>query len=120
MTQEQIFEAQKKSFQDGGKDSREWQRGVIQCSPVCKIVPYGESSMQKITLVIAKLRSSLFISCLKTIEFKEMNEVGSKTSYLAVWQLMGFITFQGKEYARLKWANKKQEEWVEKSEYIQE
>ncbi len=32
----------------------------------------------------------------------------------------GFIIFQGKEYVRLKWANKKQEEWVEKSEYIQE
>jgi hypothetical protein len=31
-----------------------------------------------------------------------------------------FITFQGKEYVRLKWANKKWEEWVERSEYIQE
>jgi hypothetical protein len=31
---------------------------------------------------------------------------------------MEFITFQGKEYVRLKWANKKQEEWVEKSEYM--
>jgi hypothetical protein len=34
--------------------------------------------------------------------------------------LTGFITFQGKEYVRLKWANKKREEWVEKSEYIPE
>jgi hypothetical protein len=33
---------------------------------------------------------------------------------------MGFITIQGKEYVRLKQANKKQEEWVEKSEYIQQ
>ena len=45
--------------------------------------------------------------------------VGSKTSYLAVWQLMGFIMFRGKEYVRIKRANKKQEEWVEKSEFIQ-
>ena len=45
--------------------------------------------------------------------------VGSKTSYLAVWQLMGFIMFRGKEYVRIKRANKKQEEWVEKSELIQ-
>jgi hypothetical protein len=34
--------------------------------------------------------------------------------------LTEFITFQGKEYVRLKWANKKREEWVERSEYIQE
>ena len=46
--------------------------------------------------------------------------VGSKTSYFAVWQLTGFITFQGKGYVRLKWANEKQEERVEKSEYVQQ
>ncbi len=46
--------------------------------------------------------------------------VGSKNSYLAVWQLTGFITFQGKEHVRLKWENKKRKEWVERSEYIQE
>ena len=34
--------------------------------------------------------------------------------------MTGFITFQGKKYVRLKQANKKQEEWVEKSEYIQQ
>jgi hypothetical protein len=27
--------------------------------------------------------------------------------------------FRGKEYVRIKWANKNQEEWVEKSEFIQ-
>ncbi len=40
--------------------------------------------------------------------------VQSKTSYFAVWQLTRFITFQGKEYVRLKWENKIQEEWIEK------
>jgi hypothetical protein len=33
---------------------------------------------------------------------------------------MGFIIFQGKEYVRLKRANKKQEEWVENNEHTQE
>ncbi len=33
---------------------------------------------------------------------------------------MEFITFQGKEYVQLQWANMKHEEWVERSEYIQE
>jgi len=33
-TQRQFFEAQKISFWDGDKDSREWRSGVIQCSPV--------------------------------------------------------------------------------------
>ena len=122
MTQEQFFKAQKISFWDGDKDSGEWQNGVIQCSPVCKIVPYGESSMQKITGVIAKLRefSPYFVLEECRIKRDGCAFVGSKTSYLTVWQLTGFIIFWGKEYVRLKWTNKKQEEWVEKSEYIQE
>jgi hypothetical protein len=52
-TQQQFFEAQKISFWEGDKDSREWRSGVIQCSPVCEIVPCGESSTHKITGVIA-------------------------------------------------------------------
>ena len=52
-TQEQFFEAQKISFWDGDKDSGEWRSGVIQYSPVCKIILYGESSTHKITRVIA-------------------------------------------------------------------
>ena len=56
MTQEQFFEVQKISFSDGDKDSGEWRNSVIQCSPVCQIVPYGESSIQKITGLIAKVR----------------------------------------------------------------
>jgi hypothetical protein len=35
-TQQQFFEAQKITFWDGDKDSREWQSGVIQCSPIVK------------------------------------------------------------------------------------
>ena len=38
-TQQQFFKAHKISFWDGDKDSREWQSGVIQCSPICEIVP---------------------------------------------------------------------------------
>jgi hypothetical protein len=41
------------------------------------------------------------------IKRDESDFVGSKTSYFAVRQMTGFITFQGKEYVRLKWANKK-------------
>ena len=32
----------------------------------------------------------------------------------------GFVVFVGKEFVRLKWSNKKKEEWVEKSACIQE
>ena len=42
------------------------------------------------------------------------------TSYITVQQLTGCVTFRGKEYIRLKWSNKKHEEWVEKSAYVQE
>ena len=121
-TQRQFFEAQKISFWDGDKDSGEWRSGVIQCSPVCEIIPYGESSTHKITGVIARLRESspYFVLDECRIKRDECAFVGSKTSYFAVRQLTGFITFQGKEYVRLKWANKKREEWVERSEYIQE
>ena len=121
-TQQQFFEAKKISFWDGDKDSGEWQSGVIQCSPVCEIIPYGESSTLKITGVIARLRESspYFVLDECRIKRDECAFVGSKTSYFAVRQLTGFITFQGKEYVRLKWANKKREEWVERSEYIQE
>jgi hypothetical protein len=57
-TQQQFFEAKKISFWDGDKDSGEWRSGVIQCSPVCEIIPYGESSTHKITGVIARLKES--------------------------------------------------------------
>ena len=122
-TQEQFFEARKTSFWDGDKDTGEWRSDVIQCSPVCEIVPYGDRSRQnKITGVIAKLRESSPYFVLEECRLRrdECAFVGSKNSYLAVRQLTGFITFQGKEYVRLKRANKKQEEWVEKSAYIQE
>ena len=78
--------------------------------------------MQEITGVIAKLRefSPYFVLEECRIKRDGCAFVGSKTSYLAVWQLTGFIIFQGNEYVRLKGANKKQEEWVENSEYIQE
>jgi len=52
-TQHQFFEAQKISLWDDDKDSGEWQSGVIQCSPICEMVPYGESSTHKVTGVIA-------------------------------------------------------------------
>jgi hypothetical protein len=121
-TQQQFFEAKKISFWDGDKDSGEWQSGVIQCSPVCGIILYGESSTHKITRVIARLRESspYFVLDECRIKRDECAFVGSKTSYFAVRQLTGFITFQGKEYVRIKRANKKREEWVERSEYIQE
>ena len=58
-TQEQFFKARKTSFWDGDKDTGEWRSDVIQCSPICEIVPYGDRSRQnKITGVIAKLRES--------------------------------------------------------------
>ena len=46
--------------------------------------------------------------------------VGKNASYINIQQLTGCVKFQGKEYDRLKWSNKKHEEWVEKSEYVQE
>jgi hypothetical protein len=53
------------------KDSREWRSGVIQCSPVCEIIPYGESSTHKTTRVIAQLRESspyfVLDECLKRV-----------------------------------------------------
>ena len=107
----------------GDKDSWEWKCGVSQCYPVCEIVPYGDrSSKQKITEVIAKLMDSSLYFVLEECSIKsdECAFVGSKTSYLAVWQLIGFLTFQGKKYVKLKCANKKQQEWVEKGEYIQQ
>ena len=58
LTQQQFFEAHKISFWDGNQDSGDWQSGVIQCSPICEIVLYGESSTYKITGVIAQLRES--------------------------------------------------------------
>jgi AAA15 family ATPase/GTPase len=72
--------------------------------------------------VIVKLRESSPYFVLEECRIKrdECAFVGSKTSSLAVWQLTGFIIFRGKEYVRLKRSNEKQEEWVEKSEYIQE
>jgi hypothetical protein len=110
--QQQFFEAKKISFWDGDKDSGKWRSGVIQCSPVCEIIPYGESSTHKITGVIARLRESspYFVLDKCRIERDEcafVAFVGSKTSYFAVRQMTRFITFQGKEYVRLKWANKK-------------
>jgi len=66
--------------------------------------------------VIVKLRESSPYFVLEECRIKrdECAFVGSKTSYFAVQQLMGFITFQGKGYVRLKWANEKQEKWVKK------
>ena len=83
---------------------------------------HKQSSIHKITGVIAQLRESspYFVHDGCQIKRDECAFVGSKTSYFAVWQLTGFITFQGNEHARLKWANKKQEERVKRSEYIQE
>ena len=46
-TQQQYFEAHKTSFWDVDKDSREWRCGVIQYSPICEIVPYGEAAHTK-------------------------------------------------------------------------
>ena len=46
--------------------------------------------------------------------------VGKNVSYITIKQLTGCVTFWGKEYVRLKWSNKKHEEWVEKSAYVQE
>ena len=46
--------------------------------------------------------------------------LGKNASYITVQQLTGCVTFRGKEYVRLKWSNKKHEEWVEKSAYMQE
>ncbi len=40
--------------------------------------------------------------------------------YITVQQLTGCVTFWGKEFVRLKRSNKKHEEWVEKSAYMQE
>ena len=40
--------------------------------------------------------------------------VGKKSLYITVQQLTGYVTFWGKEYVRLKWSNKKNEEWAEK------
>jgi hypothetical protein len=72
--------------------------------------------------VVAKLREFSPYFVLEECQIKRDGcaFVGSKTSYLTVWQLTGFIIFMGEEYVRLKLANKKHEEWVEKSEYIQE
>jgi hypothetical protein len=54
--------------------------------------------------VIAWLRESspYFVLDECRIKRDECAFVGSKTSYFAVWQLTGFITFQGKEYVRIK------------------
>ncbi len=41
-TQNQFFEQKKITFWDGDKDNGEWWKDVTQCSPVDKIVPYGE------------------------------------------------------------------------------
>ena len=72
-SQQQLFEARKISFWDGDNDSWECRSSVIQCSPVCEIVPYGESSTHKITGVIARLRSPLLIMFLTNVKLKEMN-----------------------------------------------
>ena len=56
-------------------------------------------------------------SCIKR---DECAFVGKTASYITVRQLTGCVTFRGKEYVRLKWSNKKHEEWVEKSAYVQE
>jgi hypothetical protein len=82
----------------------------------------GKAAHTKITRVIAQLRESSPYFVLDECQIKrdECAFFGSKTCYFPVRQLMGFITFQGKGYVMLKWANEKEKEWVEKSEYIQE
>ena len=120
-TRNQFFEQKKITFWDGDKDDGEWRKDVTQCSPVDEISPYGEKG-KKITGVIAKLRenSPYFVLEESRIKRDECAFVGKKSSYITVRQLTGFVTFRGKEYVRLKWSNKKHEEWVEKSEYVQE
>ncbi len=87
------------------------------------MVPHGDINIkQKLSGGIAILRDSSPYLVLEECRIKTDNcaFIWSKTSYLAVQQLTGFITFQGEEYVRLKQENKKQEKWVEKIEYIQE
>ena len=93
----------------------------MQCFPVDKIAPYGEKG-KKISGVIVKLRenSPYFVLEESHIKRDECAFVGKNTSYITVQQLTGCVTFQGKQYIRLKWSNKKHEEWVEKSAYVQE
>ncbi len=96
-TQQQLVEAQKISFWDGDKDSGKWCSGVIQCSPVSEVVPYGDrSSKQKITRVIAKLRESSSYFVLEECRIKKNSAFVGSTN-------VGFCR-----------ANKKQEEWVKK------
>ena len=119
-TRNQFFEQKKITFWDGDKDDGEWRKDVTQCSPVDEISPYGEKG-KKITGVIAKLRenSPYFVLEESRIKRDECAFVGKNASYITIQQLTGCVTFQGKEYVRLKWSNKKHEEWVEKSAYVQ-
>jgi hypothetical protein len=121
MTRDQFFEQKKITFWDGDKDSGEWRKDVMQCSPVDMIEPYGLKA-KKISGVIARLRehSPYFVLEESRIKRDECAFVGKNKSYITVRQLTGFVTFRGKEYVRLKWSNKKHEEWVEKSAYVQE
>ena len=56
-------------------------------------------------------------SCIKR---DECAFVGKNALYITVQEMTGCVTFWGKDYVRLKWSNKKHEEWVEKSAYVQE
>ena len=96
-------------------------KGCYPLSPLDETVPHRESR-RRISGVIAKLRegSPYFVLEECHILRDQCAFVRSKTSYLTLQQLMGFITFGGKEFVMLKWSNKKQEEWVEKSVGIQE
>ena len=71
---------------------------------------------KKISGVIAKLRenSPYFVLKESRIKRDECAFVGKNASYITIQQLTGCVTFWGKEYVRLKWSNKKHEEWVKK------
>ena len=120
-TRDQFFKQKKITFWDGDKDNGEWRKDVTRWSPVDEIAPYGLKA-KKIYGVIARLRehSPYFVLTESRIKRDECAFVGKNESYITVRQLTGFVTFRGKEYVRLKWSNKKHEEWVEKSAYVQE
>ena len=48
MTWNQFFKQKKITFWYGNKDNGEWQKVVMQCSPVDKIAPYGKKGKKNI------------------------------------------------------------------------
>ena len=84
-------------------------------------MPYGKKG-KKISGVIAKLRehNPYFVLEESRIKRDECAFVRKNAPYITIQQLTGCVTFWGKEYVRLKGSNKKHEECVEKSAYVQE